>query len=102
MRENRTYGLKGDAKTDSHSEHRTADYQWPVTSIHRATRRVRSPACSNHGTGGHCWTRSEGRVVRRDQLEHLIRAAGAILDESEVIVIGSQAILASFDQSQLP
>lgn len=40
--------------------------------------------------------------MRRDQLEHLIRAAGAILDEPEVIVIGSQAILASFDQSRLP
>ena len=40
--------------------------------------------------------------MRRDQLEHLIRAAGAILDESDVIVIGSQAILASYDQSQLP
>ncbi|CAN5893639.1 hypothetical protein BH23ACT10_BH23ACT10_33350 [soil metagenome] len=40
--------------------------------------------------------------MRRDQLEHLIRAAGAILDESELIVIGSQAILASFDAAHLP
>lgn len=40
--------------------------------------------------------------MRRDQLEHLIRAAGAILDETDVIVIGSQAILGSVDHSQLP
>lgn len=33
------------------------------------------------------------RNVRRDQLEHLIRAAGAILGETEVIIIGSQSIL---------
>lgn len=34
--------------------------------------------------------------MRRDQLEHLVRAAGAILDENELIVIGSQAILGSY------
>jgi hypothetical protein len=33
--------------------------------------------------------------VRIDQLEHLIRAAGAVLGEQTVIVVGSQAILAS-------
>jgi hypothetical protein len=33
--------------------------------------------------------------MRRDQLEHLIRAAGRVLETDEVIVIGSQAILAS-------
>ena len=31
--------------------------------------------------------------MRRDQLEHIIRAAGSILSEDGVIVIGSQAIL---------
>ena len=30
------------------------------------------------------------------QLEHIIRAAGTIADDSDVIVIGSQAILGSF------
>jgi hypothetical protein len=35
--------------------------------------------------------------MRRDQLEHLIRAAGHVLDTDQVIVIGSQAILASID-----
>jgi hypothetical protein len=34
--------------------------------------------------------------VTRTQLEHIIRAAGAIADDSDVIVIGSQAILGSF------
>ncbi len=37
--------------------------------------------------------RSGGRVVRRDQLEHLIGAAGGVLGEDTVVVIGSQAIL---------
>jgi hypothetical protein len=34
--------------------------------------------------------------VKRDQLEHIIRAACAITDDDEVVVIGSQAILAQF------
>jgi len=33
--------------------------------------------------------------VRRDQLEHLIRAAGSLLGADTLIVIGSQAILAT-------
>lgn len=40
-------------------------------------------------------SRRPGSIVRRDQLEHLIRAAGDVLREDTVIVIGSQAILAS-------
>jgi hypothetical protein len=31
--------------------------------------------------------------VRRDQLEHLIRAAGAILGDDDIIVIGSQSLV---------
>ena len=34
--------------------------------------------------------------MRRADLEHIIRAAAEIADDSEIIVIGSQAILASF------
>jgi hypothetical protein len=34
--------------------------------------------------------------VNREQLEHLIRAAGSVLGEDTIIVLGSQAILASF------
>jgi hypothetical protein len=34
--------------------------------------------------------------VRIDQLEHLIRAAGRIIGDNRIIVIGSQAILASY------
>lgn len=40
--------------------------------------------------------------MRRDQLEHLVRAAGAILDEQEVIIIGSQSILGSVTETDLP
>lgn len=38
----------------------------------------------------------------RAALEHLIRAAGDALGEDTVIIIGSQAILASFDEGSLP
>ncbi len=39
--------------------------------------------------------------MKRAQFEHTIRAAGAILGENEVLVVGSQAIHASIDY-QLP
>jgi hypothetical protein len=34
--------------------------------------------------------------MTRNQLEHILRAAGAITDESEIVVLGSQAILGSY------
>jgi hypothetical protein len=34
--------------------------------------------------------------VTREQLEHLLRAAADIVDDDEIVVIGSQAILAQF------
>jgi hypothetical protein len=40
--------------------------------------------------------------VNREQLEHAIRAACQIIDHPEVIVVGSQAILGSYDEDQLP
>jgi hypothetical protein len=40
--------------------------------------------------------------VTRDQLEHVLRAAGTIVGESEILVIGSQSVLASIPDSQLP
>ncbi len=40
--------------------------------------------------------------MRRDQLEHAIRAACQIIQHPEVIVVGSQAILGTYDESQLP
>jgi len=40
--------------------------------------------------------------VRREQLEHAIRAATTIVQQSEIIVIGSQAILGSWDEDELP
>lgn len=40
--------------------------------------------------------------MRRDQLEHAIRTACQIIGRPEVIVVGSQAILGTFDAGQLP
>lgn len=40
--------------------------------------------------------------MRRDQLEHAIRAACQIIGQREVIVVGSQAILGSYREVDLP
>ena len=40
--------------------------------------------------------------MRRDQLEHAIRAACQITNQLEVIVVGSQAILGSYPEYALP
>lgn len=40
--------------------------------------------------------------MRRDQLEHAIRAACQIAGVTEVIVVGSQAILGTFTEDELP
>lgn len=49
------------------------------------------------------WQRSGGRErVRRSDLEHAIRAATEIIAADEIIVIGSQAILGSFTEDELP
>ncbi|HMK99876.1 MAG TPA: DUF6036 family nucleotidyltransferase [Acidimicrobiales bacterium] len=40
--------------------------------------------------------------MNREQLAHLLRAASQIAGESDVVVIGSQAILASYDETELP
>lgn len=40
--------------------------------------------------------------MRREQLEHAIRTACQIIDHPEVIVVGSQSILGTYDEDQLP
>jgi hypothetical protein len=40
--------------------------------------------------------------MRRDQLEHAIRAACQIIDRPAVIVVGSQSILGTFREEELP
>jgi hypothetical protein len=40
--------------------------------------------------------------MRRDQLEHAIRAACQIIGRPEVIIVGSQSILATYREDQLP
>lgn len=39
--------------------------------------------------------------MTRSELEHLIRAAGAIADDKEIIIIGSQSILGQFPNAPL-
>lgn len=40
--------------------------------------------------------------MRRDQLEHAIRTGCQIIGHPEVIILGSQAILGSIDEADLP
>lgn len=40
--------------------------------------------------------------MKRDQLEHAIRAACQIIAQDAVIIVGSQAILASYGEDELP
>lgn len=40
--------------------------------------------------------------MRRDELEHAIRAATQIIKDDQVIIIGSQSILGSYTEDQLP
>jgi hypothetical protein len=40
--------------------------------------------------------------MRRRQLEHAIRTACQITQHPEVVIVGSQAILGTYDESQLP
>ncbi len=40
--------------------------------------------------------------MRREQLEHAIRTACQIIGASEVIVVGSQSILGTYREDQLP
>jgi len=40
--------------------------------------------------------------MRRDQLEHAIRAACQIIQQTAVIVVGSQAILGTYREEELP
>ena len=34
--------------------------------------------------------------MKRSELEHLIRAAGSIADDTEIVVVGSQSILGQY------
>lgn len=40
--------------------------------------------------------------MTKEELEHILRAAGAILDSAAIVVIGSQAILGAFNYRELP
>jgi hypothetical protein len=40
--------------------------------------------------------------MRRDELAHILRAASRIVGEQDIVVIGSQSILGTFPEDQLP
>jgi len=40
--------------------------------------------------------------MRREELAHLLRAAARIADDGDILVVGSQAILGSFSEDELP
>lgn len=40
--------------------------------------------------------------MRRSQLEHAIRTACQLIDADEIIVVGSQAILGTYPENELP
>ncbi len=40
--------------------------------------------------------------MKREQLEHILRAASRIVDERDFLVVGSAAVLGTFDDDQLP
>ena len=40
--------------------------------------------------------------MNREQLAHVLRAASNIVDDPEILVIGSTSVLASYDEDQLP
>ena len=40
--------------------------------------------------------------VNREQLAHILRAASTIVDDPNILVIGSQSVLATFDEDEIP
>jgi hypothetical protein len=40
--------------------------------------------------------------VKREHLAHVLRAAARVVDDGDILVIGSQSILASIDERYLP
>lgn len=40
--------------------------------------------------------------MNREQLAHILRAASAVVDDPVMLIIGSQSVLASFDEDDLP
>jgi hypothetical protein len=40
--------------------------------------------------------------MNREQMAHVLRAASRIVDDPEVLVIGSQSLLATYDERELP
>ena len=43
-----------------------------------------------------------GDPVNREQLAHILRSAATIVDDPNILVVGSQSVLATFDEDELP
>ena len=62
--------------------------------LHDSGNPLRLPACFP--------PRNAGASMQRSELEHLIRAAGSIANDAEIVVIGSQSILGQFPNAPSP
>lgn len=40
--------------------------------------------------------------MKREQLAHVVRAAATIVGDGDIVILGSQSILATYDESRLP
>lgn len=40
--------------------------------------------------------------MNREQMAHVLRAASGIVDDPDILIIGSQSLLASYDETELP
>lgn len=40
--------------------------------------------------------------MRRDELAHILRATARIAEDNDILIIGSQSILGTWDETELP
>ena len=72
----------------------------PATGTPKSGRAADAPPPRVDARSSRCAGSAE--LIRRDLLEHAIRAACQIIGHREVIVVGSQAILGSIPDQELP
>src|SRR5260370_34260452 len=70
-------------------------------------RTARSPAFCPKRSAERCLIRSKSTGARsmpmtREQLAHVLRAVSQIAEDPDVLVIGSQSILGSYSEDELP
>ncbi len=84
----RAHWTNGTPSSNGHGRRSLTSLQIRKNVLHGCGSRRHLRACSPPTSGNGC--------MRRSDLEHLIRAAGRIADEHELVIIGSQAILGQF------